>query len=529
LFSVFTADVVEWCSSYKGEPMHAALLDPPYHLTHETATKGNLSWNSRYKQVQEAKNGGFMGKKWDGGNIAFRPETWEAIASVLHPGAFIMAFSSCRTLHRMMVAMEDSGLVLHPVVMCWANGAGFPKATRIRDGKQEDTGETETLSDIRSGSMHAGRDTSKTYTRPVMQDKSPFAGHRYGLQALKPAIEIMIIASKPFADCSTDSSPKSHLLPIVVAQKPYGGRPVDVITQTGAGAFWIDGARIGTDVIKTHGKRDGTGTSLEWSKYTSPCDWNGNEHKGRWPANFLLCCLPTCTPDAHDPDCPAARLDRQSGQTSTTGFRSERSRNAIVENTQWLTNNHRSTEYPGDTGGASRFFFRAVADAIDEAEPVRYCAKASRRERNAGCDGLPEKTRQQDGSPENWDLSEAKVRSRMTTKPQGNHHPTVKPISLVKYCASLLLPPAAYAPRRILVPFAGSMSEAIGAMLAGWEEIVAIELDPEYVAIGKARLAWWEAKMKETRSTQPDAILKTCSKPTRPAPKRPTQPSLFAD
>jgi hypothetical protein len=38
---------------------------------------------------------------------------------------------------------------------------------------------------------------------------------------------------------------------------------------------------------------------------------------------------------------------------------------------------------------------------------------------------------------------------------------------------------------------ASSGSEMIGALQAGWDEVVGIELDPEYVAIAEARLAYW--------------------------------------
>lgn len=67
----------------------------------------------------------------------------------------------------------------------------------------------------------------------------------------------------------------------------------------------------------------------------------------------------------------------------------------------------------------------------------------------------------------------------------------VKPISLVKWLATLLLPPPEYSPRRILIPFAGVMSEAIGAMFAGWEEIVCIEMERKYCEIGGARMKFW--------------------------------------
>lgn len=70
-------------------------------------------------------------------------------------------------------------------------------------------------------------------------------------------------------------------------------------------------------------------------------------------------------------------------------------------------------------------------------------------------------------------------------------HPTMKPILLMQWLAALLLPPPLATPRRILVPFAGVASEMIGAHLAGWDEVIGIEREPEYIPINAARRAWW--------------------------------------
>lgn len=80
-----------------------------------------------------------------------------------------------------------------------------------------------------------------------------------------------------------------------------------------------------------------------------------------------------------------------------------------------------------------------------------YCAKASKRERG-----------------------------------EGSTHPTVKPISLCTYLARLIMPPR---PGKLLVPFAGSGSEMLGAIRAGWPDVVGIEREPAYVEIAKRRLA----------------------------------------
>jgi hypothetical protein len=101
-------------------------------------------------------------------------------------------------------------------------------------------------------------------------------------------------------------------------------------------------------------------------------------------------------------------------------------------------------------------------------------------------------------------------------------HCAIKPLSLCTWLAKLLLPPAAYAPRRMLVPFAGTSSEMIGAMLAGWDDVLGIEQDAQYVEIGTARLAWWQARHAESQQQLPlfPAV-------TTPRPARATQLDFF--
>lgn len=106
-----------------------------------------------------------------------------------------------------------------------------------------------------------------------------------------------------------------------------------------------------------------------------------------------------------------------------------------------------------------------AADLLDEVAGRRvprfyYCPKVTEEEKRAGLD-----------TP--------------------NGHPTLKPIALTTRLAKLLLPPARSTPRRLLVPYCGTFSEIIGAFLAGWEEVIGIEMNKEYIATGKARLWHW--------------------------------------
>ena len=78
-----------------------------------------------------------------------------------------------------------------------------------------------------------------------------------------------------------------------------------------------------------------------------------------------------------------------------------------------------------------------------------------------------------------------------------NPHPTVKPIDLNRYLSRMVLPEDHHAPRRILVPYGGTGSEAIGAMLAGWDEVVMIEMDKNYIDIAEKRIEFWRKKLDD--------------------------------
>lgn len=104
------------------------VTDPPYHLT--TGRKGGTgvaSLNLATPAGRARIGTGFMGKEWDGGDIAHRPETWAEVLRVAKPGAFLVAFGGTRTYHRLACAIEDAGWELRDTLM-WLYGSGFPKS-----------------------------------------------------------------------------------------------------------------------------------------------------------------------------------------------------------------------------------------------------------------------------------------------------------------------------------------------------------------------------------------------------------------
>jgi site-specific DNA-methyltransferase (adenine-specific) len=105
----------------------AICTDPPYHLvpggTAERAARRRLaSRDGSFSRLER----GFMGTTWDGGDIAFRPDTWARLATALRPGGFLLAFGGTRTWHRLACAIEDAGFVIQDTVL-WLYGSGFPK------------------------------------------------------------------------------------------------------------------------------------------------------------------------------------------------------------------------------------------------------------------------------------------------------------------------------------------------------------------------------------------------------------------
>lgn len=498
-------DVVRWAEQYQGPPFHCLVADPPYHLCdvgRPFQGKGQSidERTGRIRSNQRRQSPGFMGKDWDGitadgSAIAFNPTTWSALARHLLPGAFGLCFASSRGWHRLACAIEDAGLIIHPSIFMlgWVQGAGWPKATKINTqvdaaagAEQAVIGPGICLGDTRDyntygESLWAGR-TTGVLTAPATPLAAAWTGHRYGRQALKPSLE-----------------------PLIVWQVPYQGRPVDCITRTGAGALNIDGARVpGPEPHHNYGRTSGENSLAG----TSDVPFNTPE-AGRWPANVVLIHTPECepvetrkvrgthppgpslsgvgyhgskteqclrqnyaNPDGTEtvqawrcaPGCPVASLDAQAGSHRAGGTKDCQGQPHGYMEGRESTRQQTYTSY-GDTGPVSRFFPTMywsldIAERLATADPIQYCAKASSGERTAG----------------------------LSTR---NLHPTVKPLALCRWLATLLLPPAAYAPRRLLVPFCGSGSEIIGAAQTGWEDILGIESDPTYLTIARQRVAYW--------------------------------------
>lgn len=236
--------------------------------------------------------------------------------------------------------------------------------------------------------------------------------------------------------------------PIVLARKPLAGMMAANVKEHGTGALNIDGCRIGTDNVERTIR--GGGKNTEQWRMGKGSRTTGSS-AGRWPANLVL-------------DEEAAKmLDAQSGERpSGSGNKNIRSRGGGNAYGAGLGRGI-GDGIGGDSGGASRFF---------------YCAKASRKEREAGVSG--------EERPLHWssgDKNPGSFQSEGTKKSSRNAHPTVKPLALMRWLVRLVTPPSGL----ILDPFLGSGTTAIAATAEGFR-CIGIDNNEEYLAIAVQRL-----------------------------------------
>ena len=185
-------------------------------------------------------------------------------------------------------------------------------------------------------------------------------------------------------------------------------------------------------------------------------------------------------------------MDKQSGVSkSSASIRNNKNRNDknIYGNGKGipqmpLLSNH------SDKGGASRFF---------------YCAKASKSERNKGLEEFEEgQTVGGGGGIGNYidDVNSTSGKYGSEKAPNKNIHPTVKPVSLMRYLVRLITPPDGI----VLDPFNGSGTTGIAAKLEGLN-YVGLELDAEYCKISEARINSYNEAKEQEESVKTDSQL----------------------
>lgn len=238
---------------------------------------------------------------------------------------------------------------------------------------------------------------------------------------------------------------KPALEPVTVARKPLAGTVAENVTTHGTGALNIDGCRVPGEVpifTKSGEASDNCyGYGLNGSARTG-----GTTMAGRWPANLI-----------HDGSEEVVALFP--GVTGAT------SRTDTVSKGMFHGGDAGTVYDDGGNISAARFF---------------YCAKASREDRNEGCEAMQEKPLLWSSGTQNPGSFQAEGTKRAAK----NSHPTVKPTDLMRYLCRLVTPPGGV----VLDPFMGSGSTGRAAVLEGFQ-FIGIEVEPAYFDIACARIA----------------------------------------
>lgn len=351
------ADMLEWLTTYDGPLFDSCVTDPPYHLTSIVKRFGKEG--SAAVKVPDHGTGayarasrGFMGKEWDGGDIAQRPETWRAVYDRLKPGAHLVAFAGTRTYHRMACAIEDAGFEIRDMLL-WHYGSGFPKSHNISKAIDRMNGDVrpvvghEKVRDIRNGHGRgqgdginaAERDGPEYFDRELTTAASAASAAWEGWgTALKPATEPICLARKPLSEKSIAANVLKH----------------------GTGALNIDGCRC---PVSAADARD-VGRQINRSQRIEDDGYGMNraageagvcvvKPEGRWPANVITDGSGEVV--AAFPDAPGQQFDVKGTEPSSP-----------FANTYGdMPNRAGGASARGDQSSAARFFYSAKAGPLD--------------------------------------------------------------------------------------------------------------------------------------------------------------------
>lgn len=312
----------------EGVLVDSVVTDPPYHLASIVARLGSPD----AAPIQSGATGayarasqGFMGQKWDGGDVAFRVDTWRRVFDVMKPGAHLIAFAATKGYHRMACAIEDAGFEIRDMIP-WLYGTGFPK------------------------SHDFAAETKKGGERVLIPE---FEGHPQAEgwgTALKPAIEPVVLAQKPISEDSIAAN----------------------VLRWGVGGLNIDACRIGTERREYKGGMGRFNAAAQRQGYR-PFEKGVPSQSdetfvavGRWPAN--LC---------HDGSDEVLEAFAEYGERGAIAPVHTRGADKFRSTYGTFAGNidEEGSTFRGDSGTAARFFYSSKATQGERIFECRVCGE----------------------------------------------------------------------------------------------------------------------------------------------------------
>ena len=413
----------------------------------------------------------FMGKRWDYDVPSV--DVWTECLRVLKPGGHLLAFAGTRTQHRMAVRIEDAGFEIRDMI-AWVYGSGFPKSLDVSkaidkmDAAQEQQARRYRFTEwVRSTGITSKQIDEATQTN--------MGGH-YTTAASQPAImtrEHLEACRHLLGDIPEWVEREADIRS--VESKNFAEREVVGQHQTDMGG--LGGERLGqkggdiTIAATPEAKQwEGWGTALKPA--LEPITVARKPLIGTVAENVLQ--YGTGAINVDGGRVGTEQVFTTAHKTLGDGIKYGKSKPfpaSEMRTGRWPANFiHDGSEEATDLLGDSARFF--------------YCAKASKADRDEGCEKLQERSAGEcvDRVEGSAGMESPRAGAGRTSGSR-NHHPTVKPTDLMRYLCRLVTPPSGI----VLDPFMGSGSTGKAAMLEGFA-FVGIEREAEYIDIAKARI-----------------------------------------
>ena len=488
MISLHHASCIDWLANYDGPLFDACVTDPPYHLTSivkrfggKNAAEAKVGATGAYARASK----GFMGKEWDGGDIAFRPETWRAVYDALKPGAHLVAFSGTRTYHRMACAIEDAGFEIRDMLM-WTYGSGFPKSHDVSKGIDKTRGETgrdlEFCAFMRSTNLRAGEANRILQKAGAISPNGTTAGHFFAKSlAGQPAI-----ATRDIFEVM-----RPHLGVIVP------DRIEEIINRAEAERKIVGQKTSGIANLK-EGQRHTIGASQSVViDITAPATPEAEQWQG-WGTALKPALEPICLArkPLSEKSVAANVLKHGTGAINIDGSRVE----APDGVPSFDKSNKRGgmifdvgSNRTGEVTGRGRWPANLCHDSSDEVLAGFPDTHGAGTFRSGSSWGNVFPSRDDEGREQQrpaFDNGGSAARFFYSAKAGpldriGTAHATVKPVDLMRWLCRLVTPPGGH----ILEPFAGSGTTGIAAMAEGFDCSM-IELEADHVADIERKLAY---------------------------------------
>jgi DNA modification methylase len=543
-WSVHHGDCRDLMAGMAESSVDSIVTDPPYHLTSivkrfgaEGAAPAQVGATGAYARA----SAGFMGQRWDGGDVAFQPATWAAALRVLKPGGHLVAFSGSRTYHRMVCAIEDAGFEIRDQIM-WLYGSGFPKSHNL-------------------DADHAGWGTAlKPAHEPIVLARKPLVGSVAATVAVHGTGAINIDACRIASSDNTtkawrDAGDRERIQYRTGTSGPpipttLGRWPANVIhdgSDEVVAAFPAAPGQQGY-VGPEHGDRPSRGVFGDYgaraptpprsdtgsaARFFMRCPFEDQEAEEEWLALNLPNAFASIADNRlHLPSLlgafarsaaaisalPAEMSFVVVAAPSTAATVSECALACamlirairIFENALWrgqplgeltLSASHvqlvarqmptgitmTMTSQSASSGFAEPATFSIMPQKEEVGGPgcvkrLLYCAKASKADRDEGLDALPKRPAGTVSETSGQHITRRDEGHEAA--PRANNHPTVKPEALMRWLVRLVTPVGGL----VLDPFTGSGSTGKAAMLEGMA-FVGCELTVEYLPIARGRIA----------------------------------------